>query len=67
MIVDSESSKFNMLCKSGMVEVPENCESLREMPLELALSAHDFPLLYLTSLSPGHLPQAPECQWSGRA
>lgn len=67
MIVDSESSKFNMLCKSGMVEVPENCESLREMPLELALSAHDFPLLYLTSLSPGRLPQAPECQWSGRA
>lgn len=45
MIVDSESSKFNMLCKSGMVEVPENCESLREMPLELALSAHNLPFL----------------------
>lgn len=56
MMMDSESSKFNVLFKSGMAEVPENCESLREMPLELALSAHNFPFLYLTSLSPGRLP-----------
>lgn len=28
-----------------MVEVPENCESLREMPLEPALSAHNLPFL----------------------
>lgn len=34
-----------MLCKSGLFEVPENCESLREIPLELALSARDLPFL----------------------
>lgn len=45
MTVDSENSKFNMLCKSGMVEVLENCESLREMPLEFALSSHNLPFL----------------------
>lgn len=50
MIVDSESSKFNLLCKSGMVEVPENCESLREMPLEFALSAHNLPFLVFHQL-----------------
>lgn len=45
MILDRESRKFNMLCKSGLVEALENCESLREIPLELALSAHHLPFL----------------------
>lgn len=45
MILDRDSSKFNMLCKSGVVEALENCESLREIPLELALFARNLPFL----------------------
>lgn len=45
MIVDRKSCKFNMLCKSGLVDTPENCERLREIPLELVLSARDLPFL----------------------
>lgn len=43
MIVDSENSKFNMLCKSGLKY--QKTVSLREVPLELALSAHNLPFL----------------------